>query len=242
MQSKITLIGMYNYDNTIFDNLVFPAGIDKSLAVNRILNKSEEFEVLYSDSGYLKDRIGIWGEIWERTFTKWVEALSVQYDPLHNYDRHEIYTDTKGREYKDSKTDNRADASVSAAADLSTSSSNTVTGSKSDSKTEQKKSAYDEADYSDYQKEDADATTEQTGTGTSQAKSESNANSNTMSQEVSDAAGTSNEVIQHEAHLYGNIGVTTSQQMLKDELDVVTWNLYEHIADIFIDEFCILVY
>ena len=40
----------------------------------------------------------------------------------------------------------------------------------------------------------------------------------------------------------GNIGVTTSQQMLEAELDIVTWNLYEHISDIFIDEFCILVY
>ena len=46
----------------------------------------------------------------------------------------------------------------------------------------------------------------------------------------------------HKARLFGNIGVTTSQQMLQSELDVARWNLYEHIADLFCTEFCIMVY
>lgn len=46
----------------------------------------------------------------------------------------------------------------------------------------------------------------------------------------------------HKARLYGNIGVTTSQQMLQSELDIARWNLYEHIADLFCTEFCIMVY
>lgn len=41
---------------------------------------------------------------------------------------------------------------------------------------------------------------------------------------------------------YGNIGVTTSQQMLEAELDVARWNLVEQITDMFIRDFCILVY
>ena len=40
----------------------------------------------------------------------------------------------------------------------------------------------------------------------------------------------------------GNIGVTTSQMMLQSELDIARWNLYEHIADLFCQEFCIMVY
>lgn len=46
----------------------------------------------------------------------------------------------------------------------------------------------------------------------------------------------------HTARLYGNIGVTTSQQMLESELDIAKWNLYEHITDLFIEEFTIPVY
>lgn len=47
----------------------------------------------------------------------------------------------------------------------------------------------------------------------------------------------------HKARMFGNIGVTTSQQMLLSELDqAAVWNLYEHIADLFVTEFCIMVY
>ena len=41
---------------------------------------------------------------------------------------------------------------------------------------------------------------------------------------------------------HGNIGVTTSQQMLKAELDIVAWNIYENITDLFLQEFCLMVY
>lgn len=218
MQSKITLRAMYNYDNTLFDGLSFPSGIDRQLAIDRIINKSEEFEVLYSDFDYLKERIGIWSDIWQRTFQKWIDALNIEYEPLYNYDRYEKYDDVRARGYNDTQTEN------------SSSVSNTVTGSNTGSKTEQDVSAYDTASYSDNQMEDATATSNQFGSGSSTG-------------DVSrDNTGTSNEVTSHNAHLFGNIGVTTSQQMLRDQLDVVTWNLYEHISDIFIDEFCILVY
>lgn len=46
----------------------------------------------------------------------------------------------------------------------------------------------------------------------------------------------------HKGRMYGNIGVTTSQQMLQSELDLARWNMYEHIADLFASEFCIMVY
>ena len=194
MQSKITLIGMYQYNDTLFDGLSFPDGIDKDLAISHILNKSEEFELVYSDFNYLKDRIGTWGKVWERTFIKWVEALSIEYDPLYNYDRHEDIEDS------------------------ALSHSSTTTNSATISNTENKVSAYDSDAYSNKEKVDSGANTSQGGTG--------DANSSTT----------------RHAHMYGNIGVTTSQQMLRDQLDISQWNLYEHIADLFIEEFCILVY
>lgn len=46
----------------------------------------------------------------------------------------------------------------------------------------------------------------------------------------------------HEGSIYGNIGVTTSQQMLEAEYEVARFNIYEQIADLFIKEFCICVY
>lgn len=45
-----------------------------------------------------------------------------------------------------------------------------------------------------------------------------------------------------EAHMYGNIGVTTSQQMLEAEYQISAWNIYEAITDLFMQEFCIMIY
>lgn len=41
---------------------------------------------------------------------------------------------------------------------------------------------------------------------------------------------------------YGNIGVTTSQQMLEAELSLQEWNLYQHMIDLFKTELLIPIY
>ena len=46
----------------------------------------------------------------------------------------------------------------------------------------------------------------------------------------------------HGGRIHGNIGVTTSQQMLEAELELGYWNIYSRITDMFIKEFCIMIY
>lgn len=192
--ATLSLIGLYNYDNTLFDGLTLPAGIDKDICINEILRRCGEFELIYSDLDFNKSMIAQFGNKHNRTFTKWVEGLAEEFNPLHNYDRHEIYTDT----HKSNAVSNSA----------------TSTSSNADRKV----SAYDASTMQPKENE----TSGGSGTGS--------------------AVNTSNDEVKHEAHLYGNIGVTTSTQMLEDFLRVERWNIYEHIADIFCDEFCIPVY
>ena len=58
----------------------------------------------------------------------------------------------------------------------------------------------------------------------------------------SEASATNSE--EHEGRIHGNIGVTTSQQMLESEMVLQEkWgNLYNHIADCFINELLVAVY
>lgn len=91
--------------------------------------------------------------------------------------------------------------------------------------TENSVSAYDSADYQPSAKskttyDDESTTSESSSNGTSE----------------------SNGTLKHTARLHGNIGVTTSQQMLQSELDIAQWNIYEHITDLFLREFVLLVY
>lgn len=46
----------------------------------------------------------------------------------------------------------------------------------------------------------------------------------------------------HAGRIHGNVGVTTSQQMLEAELDLGYWNIYSRITDMFLKEFCIMLY
>lgn len=46
----------------------------------------------------------------------------------------------------------------------------------------------------------------------------------------------------HTSEIWGNIGVTTSQTMLKEELEIRKWNLYDFMSDKFVDECCVRVY
>lgn len=67
-------------------------------------------------------------------------------------------------------------------------------------------------------------------------------NSATNSESKSDNITTNNLKEGVKSHIHGNIGVTTSSQLLREAQEVARFNLYNQIADIFIQEFCILIY
>ena len=46
----------------------------------------------------------------------------------------------------------------------------------------------------------------------------------------------------HTGHLYGNIGVTTSAQLLREYLSVSEWGFYDHVADLYAEELLLMVY
>lgn len=90
---KITLIGMYNIDNTLFDNMILPEDIDRETFINSLLTEAGEFEVLYANPDFMKFNIGTWSRKWQRTFEKWVQGLKAEWNPIENYDRYEEWED-----------------------------------------------------------------------------------------------------------------------------------------------------
>lgn len=232
--AKLTTIGMYQYDEHLFDGLTFPAGIDKDIAISQILTRSGEFEVLYPNPTFYAQMITFWGKKHYRTFEKWVEGLAEPFDPLYNYDRYEEYLDERlGNTAQ--VTGNSSEMRTETDGNRQAVNSEAVASS---GEIENKVSAFDASTYSP--KEKTESTNGQT-TNASQVEGSSTV-SNTAGK--SDTATTENraEQVKHSAHLYGNIGVTTSAALLREFLDVERFNIYEQIADIFIDEFCIMVY
>lgn len=198
----MTLIGLYNYDNTLFDNLSVPEAVNKDTLIDNILLRSGSFEVVYPDIDFIKFSIGAWSRKWAPTFDRWVKALAIEYAPLENYDRQEHWTDTN---------DNTTTGNASGNTSGQTHSVNT-----------DKVSAYDDTDFSNKGQNVIDGT--DSGTSSSNSKT------------VLDADA------EHTGRIHGNIGVTTSQQMLTAELDMGYWNIYEKITDLFLTEFVLPVY
>ena len=200
--AKMTILGLYRYgeynQQDLFQNMKIPAGIDRKDLIDNILEQGAAFEILYPDFEYLQFSIGAWSKRWYRTMEKWLKALTVQYDPLNNYDRHEEWTDN---DKVSGKTKTAAGVNTTGQDELSV-------------------TAYDSDQYHNKEKTDSSGTSESTGS------SETNTD------------GTST----HSGHLFGNIGVTTSQEMLREELDIQKFNLIQQITDLFLNEFCILVY
>ena len=176
----ISVLGMYNFDNTLFDNFQVPEQINKQDVVDSIMVECAELPLVYTNCDILKGAIGLLSKrrihAWERMAT----ALFEDYNPLHNFDR-----------YEDS-TDDESTASSGIANSV-----NTVNGYNGDAE-------------HDRQKTD----------GTSETKRGN----------------------KHNAHLYGNIGVTTSAQMLEGELEIRKQDLISIIVREFKENFCIMVY
>lgn len=53
------------------------------------------------------------------------------------------------------------------------------------------------------------------------------------------SSGSASSESSHKGHMYGNIGVTTSAQMIQGVRDISEWNIYQYIAESFRRRFCI---
>lgn len=105
--SKLTLIGLYNYDQSILDNFELPEGIDRNVFNFNLLMQAGEFEVLYSDFDFLKTAIGIWSKSRVSIWDELLKTTQYEYNPIDNYDRHETRTITGDRQLSTGNTETR---------------------------------------------------------------------------------------------------------------------------------------
>lgn len=252
-QSKVTLIGLEKYlapDRSVFDEMILPDGIDKDTLKGAILMRCQEFEVLYSDPDFMIDLVNIWSRKHYWTFDKWIKALNIEYDPLFNYDRTEEYTDTHKGSFDNKKTGSGSGTTSNSSDytrtdNLASTDDHTRTDNLSDTLTHSEKAYNDTSYVGTTQDADSKTGTQRMAGSTTNTGTQRNAGSDsgTFSNSSTDNEnGSDNYTNTHKARLYGNIGVTTSQQMLQSELDVARFSIYEHIADLFCEEFCIMVY
>ena len=103
---RLTLIGLYNHDSTLFENLSLPDGYDTQTFIDSFLLEHGEKCVLYPDFDFMKFSIGVVSRKWSFELEKIYEALSAEYNPIENYDRYErILTDNNTKYGKTNNVD-----------------------------------------------------------------------------------------------------------------------------------------
>lgn len=84
--AKLTITGLYNYNDEIFDDLTIPTGMDKQTVIEAILMECSAFELVYPSYTFMKMAIKNWsnveGPIWEKLYN----TENLQYNPLWNVD------------------------------------------------------------------------------------------------------------------------------------------------------------
>ena len=211
--SLLTVEGLYNYDNTLFDGFNVPDGLVKQIAIDAILMRTRELEILYPDFTYLKNRIAIWSNKYQINWKKLYDTTVLEYNPIENYDRVEDWTDDDN-ETITSDRDNT----------VKSTSTNEIMNSVN---VTDKNTAFNSG-LADHAKQITDGDTTENGSIT-----------NTEKENVNDGRTRKHTRTGRE---HGNIGVTTSQQMIQSERDLVVFNLYDVIAESFIENFCLMVY
>ncbi len=105
MPGTMSVNGLYQYDNTLFDNMVIPPAMNRAALINYIIAECAELEVLITNPETLKIMIESWSISRLHSWIRLYESTVQDYNMIENYDRHEDWNDdgnseAHGKNYK----------------------------------------------------------------------------------------------------------------------------------------------
>lgn len=99
---QISMLGLWKADNTVWDDMVVPSGVDKSELTDYIMLETCDLEILYPDPVIMKSAIKLWSKQELPSWTKLYATETATYDPLLNTN----ITETQNRGQKDTSERN----------------------------------------------------------------------------------------------------------------------------------------
>ena len=244
LRSRLDLLGIYNFDNTVLDLLEVPEDedgnelIDKDTLKDNLLMDTAEMEILYPDASFLKLAIGAWSKKQVPIWSELYASTQYEYNPIWNVDGTVVEErDLAGTDYRtdDHTTERTHDDSMERTHDdtmerthddtLTTDSSTYGYNSSAAAPTDKVENAHDGTITDTHTGTITDA---HTGTIT-------DTDTGTINHDTTDTGSITTT-------RQGNIGVTSTQSLIKEQRDVVQFNIMDYIINDFKNRFCLLVY
>lgn len=198
-RATLTVLGLYQWDPTLFDDFSVPEQLNKDVLIDSIILECADLEVTLPNYDIFKRMLSSWSASRSNAWAHMYNALTEEYNALHNYDRTETHDD---------KWSNRRNSSM-----------------------EQRSGGQDVL---------TNRTAAFNGDSLATAGSDTTAYGGTANTTDN---GTESGSRDYTIRAYGNIGVTTSQQMLESEISLRSkYDMYDIITSEFKRKFCILIY
>lgn len=250
--ANLSPLGLYEWDNTLFDLMTIPEALNKETLVENLLAETAELEVLYPNPIVFKNLLGVWSakqlDIWERLW----QTTQYEYNPIENYDRIEEGADEGTDTTTHSGTDRGTSTTTHGGTDVRT---NSVTDGGADSSTKTMNAGHWIAGFDSVPAGSDDGLVKQTRDEGSENNTFNYGKTETAEEhltkgtnEQTNTSTTHGEQVsrqssgEHQLRAHGNIGVTTTQKLIREQRAIDLFNLYDIIIEDFKMRFCILVY
>lgn len=153
--ASVSILGLYTWNDEIFDNLVLPEGMNKEILVPELVSECSDFPLLYPDYDFMKMLIGVWStkelSIWQAMY----RSENFEYNPIENYDRYEqISREVEGN--SSGSTSNTRNSSGSTGGETKVS-----------------ETAYNSVDYQETNKTNSTGSSSESGSDSGESSSES---------------------------------------------------------------------
>lgn len=102
MRATISVMALYTWDSTIFDNMSLPDGVDRDLVRDMCLLDADDYEVIYTAPKWFKIALRAWSKQQMPTWQRQWDVMQVEYNPLHSSYRSEHRHNLETRDLKKS--------------------------------------------------------------------------------------------------------------------------------------------
>lgn len=209
------------------EEMVSPPWVpDRTDLKNYLCFALAELPLVYTDPDVMKAAVRFWSTIHYKEWTDLLRTLNYKFNPIWNKDG--VVTEQRDITYE--KAGTSSDSGQGSSTDTGTIGRS---GSSSGS-TEHQVTGFDTNTYSPDTKDVTSGSANETETR-NLAGSSSASSSGTTSDE-----GESHDTFRRVEQ--GNIGIVTSQQMVREQRELVQFNFYEYLTQAFKREFCVMVW
>lgn len=252
--ATLTILGLWQYDHTVLDGLQVPQGISKETVSDNLLMECAELEAVYPDPAFMKQAVTSWSAMMAPIWQELYDTTQYEYNPIWNKDGTITETVTRGLETTGRMTRDRDLTDTTArnlgttdttTRDLDTTDNGTITGT---SEEINQTKGFNSTTWADSTKKSGTTSSTTAATGSEdETVSKTGSENETINKTGSDdetvnQTGAEDETTTLSRRETGNIGVTTTQQMIREQREIVELNMVKRIIDDFKMRFCILVY